>query len=177
MVVIIGPGPIGILCAKMTEIAGASDIIVIGTEGDDKRLRKACAYGATKTFNSSIESPLPFIREKNDGYGADVVIDAAGPASCLKMALDAVRPAGIINKVAWGPKPINYSLDQLIEKAVTLKGSFSHTWDIWEKSLNLLAHNQIDLSGLITHELPLEKWEQGFELVESREGLKVVLKP
>jgi len=84
---------------------------------------------------------------------------------------------GTVNKIAWGPKPINYSLDKIIEKAVTLRGSFSHTWDVWEKSLNLLEKGQVDLSSLITHKLSIEEWEKGFELVESKEGIKVVLKP
>lgn len=176
-VVVIGPGPIGILSAKMCSIAGASDIIVVGTKGDEERLEKAKQYGATMTLNSSKDDVLSIIKEKNEGYGADVVIDAAGPASTLKLAIEAVRPEGIVNKIAWGPKPINYSLDLIIEKAVTIRGSFSHTWDVWEKSLKLLENNQVDLSGLITHTLDLKDWKKGFDLVESREGLKIVLKP
>ncbi len=177
VVVVIGPGPIGILSCKMAAITGTSEIIVIGTDGDEKRLEKAKEYGATMTINSAKDDPLPLIKERNEGYGADVVIDAAGPAIALKLALDAVRPGGTVNKIAWGPKPINYSLDKIIEKAVTLRGSFSHTWDVWEKSLNLLEKGQVDLSSLITHKLSIEEWEKGFELVESKEGIKVVLKP
>ncbi|MTI60433.1 MAG: zinc-binding dehydrogenase [Firmicutes bacterium] len=177
VVVVIGPGPIGILSCKMAAIAGASEIIMIGTNGDEKRLEKSKEYGATTIINSGKTEPLPIIKEKNEGYGADIVIDAAGPALTLKLALDVVRPEGTVNKIAWGPKPINYSLDKIIEKAVTLRGSFSHTWDVWEKSLNLLEKGQVDLSGLITHELSIEEWEKGFELVESKEGIKVILKP
>lgn len=175
--VVIGPGPIGILCTKMLNLVGASEIIVIGTEGDDQRLKKAEEYGATAIINSSKEEALPLIKEKNEGYGADIVIDCAGPAATFKLAMAAVRPNGVINKVAWGPKPLDYSLDELISKAVTLHGSFSHTWDIWEKALQLLKNKQVDLSGLITHELGIEEWERGFELVESKQGLKVLLKP
>ncbi|QTL97310.1 alcohol dehydrogenase catalytic domain-containing protein [Iocasia frigidifontis] len=177
VVVVIGPGPIGILSCNMAAIAGASEIIMIGTNGDEKRLEKSKEYGATTTINSGKTEPLPIIKEKNEGYGADVVIDAAGPAVTLKLALEAVRPEGTVNKIAWGPKPINYSLDKIIEKAITLRGSFSHTWDVWEKSLKLLEKGQVDLSGLITHQLSIEEWERGFELVESKEGIKVVLKP
>jgi len=177
VVVVIGPGPIGILACKMAQLSGASEIIVVGTTGDEKRLEKAREYGATITLNSSREDPLAVIKEKNDGYGANVVIDAAGPAVTLKLAIEAVMPNGAINKIAWGPKPINYSLDGIIEKAVTLRGSFSHTWDVWEKCLTLLEAGQVDLSGLITHELSIDEWEKGFELVESKEGIKVLLKP
>jgi len=177
IVVVIGPGPIGILSCKMAQIAGASEIIVIGTTGDEKRLEKAIEYGATTVINSMKEDPLLLIKEKNDGYGADIVIDAAGPAATLKLAIEAVRPNGIINKVAWGPGSINYSLDKIIRKAVTLRGSFSHTWDVWERSLQLLKSGQVNLSDIITHELGIEEWEKGFKLIESKEGIKVLLRP
>lgn len=54
--------------------------------------------------------PIIYIKDKNEGYGVEVVIDAAGPAESLKLALEAVSPNGIIGKVVWGPKPIHFSL-------------------------------------------------------------------
>ena len=107
----------------------------------------------------------------------DVVIDAASPEESLKLALEVVRPNGIIGKVAWGPKPIHFSLDKLLEKSLTLRGTFSHTWDVWEKCLNLLQTGQVNLSGLITHELKIDDWKKGFELIETKEGIKVIFKP
>jgi alcohol dehydrogenase/L-iditol 2-dehydrogenase len=65
----------------------------------------------------------------------------------------------------------------LIGKSVRLQGSFSHTWDVWEKCLTLMGKGKMDLSKLITHELPLEEWARGFEIIEQRRGLKVVLVP
>ena len=113
----------------------------------------------------------------NEGYGFNSVIDAAGPAATLKLSMELVMPTGIINKVAWGPKPVDFSLDPLLSKGVTLQGSFSHSWDIWEKVLVIMGQGQMPLDALITHELPLEGWKEGFDLIESRKGLKVVLKP
>jgi len=52
-VVIIGPGPIGILCARLAQLSGAGEIVMIGTEGDDKRLALSKEYGATIIINSS----------------------------------------------------------------------------------------------------------------------------
>jgi len=176
-VLVIGPGPIGLLCGKMAQIAGASEIIMVGTSGDEKRLKKALGYGATKIVNSQEEDPLTYTKKMNEGYGVDVVIDAAGPAATLQLALEAVRPAGIIGKVAWGPKPINYSLDKILEKSLLLRGTFSHTWDVWEKCLKLMASGQVKLGELVTHELSIEEWKKGFDLIESKEGIKVVLRP
>jgi len=176
-VVVIGPGPIGLLCMKMAQFSGASQIVAIGTEGDDNRLELAKSFGATITINSSKQDPLPKILSLGDGYGADLIVDTAGPAETLKLSMDAVRPNGQITKIGWGPKPVNLSLDPLIAKSVTLRGHFSHTWDVWEKCLTMMGKGQIDLERLITHELPIDKWQEAFELVENKEAVKVVLVP
>jgi len=176
-VVVIGPGPIGLLSIRMAKLAGASRIVAIGTDGDDKRLQMAKQFGATITINSSNQEPLPQILALGDGYGADLIIDTAGPAETLALSMQAVRPGGQITKIGWGPKPVNLSLDPLISKSVTLKGHFSHTWDVWEKCLTLMAGGQVDLETLITHELSIEEWEKAFELVQSKQAVKVVLKP
>ncbi len=177
LVVIIGPGPIGLLCTKMASILGASDIVVVGTDGDDARMEIAKKLGATMTINSSQQDPVPLIMALRDGYGADLVVDAAGFSPTLKLSLDVVRPCGQINKIGWGPGPVGFSLDQLISKAVALQGTFSHNWDVWEKCLVLMGEGTVDLNAIVTHELPLNQWHKGFELMESKEGLKIVLTP
>ena len=177
LVVVIGPGPIGLLCVKMASILGASDIVVVGTDGDDARMEMAKKWGATRIINSSKEDPVPLIMGMRDGYGADLVVDAAGFSPTLKLSIDVVRPCGQINKIGWGPGPVGFSLDQIISKVVTLQGTFSHNWDVWEKCLILMSEKTVDLSEIITHELPLDQWQKGFELIESKEGLKIVLTP
>jgi alcohol dehydrogenase/L-iditol 2-dehydrogenase len=177
LVVIIGPGPIGLLCTKIASILGASDIVVVGTDGDDARMEIAKKLGATMTINSSRQDPVPIIMGMRDGYGANLVVDAAGFSPTLKLSLDVVRPCGQINKIGWGPGPVGFSLDQLISKAVALQGTFSHTWDVWEKCLVLMGERTVDLGEVITHELPLDQWQKGFDLMETKEGLKIVLTP
>jgi L-iditol 2-dehydrogenase len=176
-VVVIGPGPIGILCVKVAQLCGAGEIIVIGTEGDDKRLALSEEFGATIIINSTREDPLKRILSLGDGYGADLVVDTAGIAETLKLSMHAVRPAGQITKIGWGTKPVNFSLDPLVAKSVKLQGHFSHTWDVWEHCLTLMNKKMIDLKKIITHEFSIEKWEKAFELVETKEALKVILKP
>ena len=177
LVVVIGPGPIGLLCVKMASILGATEIVVVGTDGDDGRMEMAKKWGATRVINSSKEDPVPVIMGLGDGYGADLVVDCAGFSPTLKLSIDVVRPCGQINKIGWGPGPVGFSLDQLISKTVTLQGTFSHNWDVWEKCLVLMREKTVDLNEIITHELPLDQWQKGFDLIESKEGLKIVLTP
>ncbi len=91
-VAVLGPGPIGILCVHMAKMAGASNIIVFGAPGDEKRLEIAQAYGATETYvlGGSVD-PKTVAAKFNEGYGFDKVVDAAGPAATLKIPWTSAR--------------------------------------------------------------------------------------
>jgi len=148
-VAVIGPGPIGLLCAIMAKLAGAGHLAVIGIPADAQRLETARLIGADTTLGAKGENIGEWVRKFGDGFGFDLVIDAAGVSAALKLAMDLVRPAGQITKVGWGPQPLNFSLDPLVQKAVTLQGSFSHNWPIWEKVIALLGTGQINLDHIL----------------------------
>jgi L-iditol 2-dehydrogenase len=176
-VAVIGPGPIGLLCAMLAKLAGAGHLIVVGVPADAHRLEVARQIGAETTLGAVGEDVIEWVRNFGDGYGVDLVIDAAGVSASLKMALDMVRPSGQITKVGWGPQPLGFSLDLLVQKAVTLQGSFSHNWPIWEKVISLLASGKLDLSLILNRISPLSKWHEAFEEMHSGKIVKGVLKP
>ncbi|MGB0011885.1 MAG: zinc-binding dehydrogenase, partial [Candidatus Sulfotelmatobacter sp.] len=118
-----------------------------------------------------------WVKEFGDGFGVDLVIDAAGVSASLKLALDIVRPGGQITKVGWGPQPLNFSLDQLVQKGVTLQGSYSHNWPIWEKVLSLLSSGKIDLDLILNRTSPLSEWREVFEEMHTGAIVKGVLRP
>ncbi len=177
-VAIIGPGPIGLLCALMARLNGAGQLIVIGVPADAKRLEIAKSIGADLTLGAQPgEDVAGAIRAIGDGFGVDLVIDAAGVSASLKLALDIVRPAGQITKVGWGPQPMNFSLDQLVQKAVTLQGSFSHNWPMWEKVLTLMSTGRLSLDGVLNLVSPLTEWRPAFEAMHAGDVVKAVLVP
>lgn len=176
-VAVIGPGPIGLLCALMAKLAGAGHLIVIGIPADAYRLDVATRIGAETTLGVQGEDVVEWVKNFGDGYGVDLVIDAAGVSASLKVALDIVRPAGQITKVGWGPQPLNFSLDQLVQKAVTLQGSYSHNWAIWEKVISLLASGKLDLGLILNRISPLSEWHEAFEEMRAAAIVKAVLQP
>jgi L-iditol 2-dehydrogenase len=176
-VAVIGPGPIGLLCTAMAKLAGAGEIVVIGVPADKRRLQVAKELGATATLGANGEDVGAWTKSLRDGYGFDVVIDAAGVSATLKLAMEIVRPAGQISKVGWGPQPLNFSLDPLVAKAVTLQGSFSHNWPIWERIIGLLASRQLNLGPNFSRISPLGDWHDAFEAMHSGEIVKAVLLP
>jgi alcohol dehydrogenase/L-iditol 2-dehydrogenase len=176
-VAVIGPGPIGLLCAAMARLAGAGHLVVIGTPVDAKRLAVALQMGADTVLGGEGEDIAAWVKNFGDGYGMDLVIDAAGVSASLKLALEIVRPAGQITKVGWGAEPLGFSLDPLVQKAVTLQGSFSHNWPVWEEVLSLLASGKIDLGPVLNQVSPLTEWRQAFDAMHAGEIVKGVLKP
>lgn len=170
-VVVLGPGTIGILCAAMARLCGAQ-VAMVGLAADKYRLSIAAQYGCDTIMGDATE----WARER-DGLGADIVIDAAGASITLGIAMQLVRPNGKITKVGWGPQPLNISLDPLVQKNITLQGSFSHNWPMWERVLALLTSKQLDVRPIIGGVWPVTEWHTAFEKMHSGEVVKSVLKP
>ena len=170
-VVVLGPGTIGILCAALARLCGA-EVAVVGLPHDATRLDVARRYGCEVITGD----PRGWARDR-DGLGCDGVVDAAGVSATLRLALDIVRPAGWISKVGWGPQPLDCSLDPLVQKNVTLQGSFSHNWPIWERVISLLASGRLDVRPIIGGVWPLESWHEAFERMHSGAVVKSVLSP
>ncbi|MBL9163006.1 MAG: zinc-binding dehydrogenase [Planctomycetaceae bacterium] len=170
-VVVLGPGPIGILAAAMARLCGAS-VAIVGLENDRARLEVSRAYGCEPI----VGDPAEWARAV-DGLGADGVVDATGVSVALATALDVVRPGGWISKVGWGPQPLGFSLDKLVQKNVTLQGSFSHNWPIWERVIHLIASGTLDVRPITGGVWKLADWHEAFEMMHSGRIVKAVLTP
>ncbi len=170
-VVVLGAGPIGLLCALMANLLGA-EVAIVGLDCDKKRLAVARGYGLTTFIGDASEWS-----RGRDRLGADGVVDAAGVSSALKTALELVRPAGWICKVGWGREPLDFSLDPLVQKNVTLRGSFSHNWPIWEKVIGLMAQRRLSVRDLIGGVWKLQQWQEAFEAMHQGEIVKAVIQP
>ncbi len=170
-VVVLGPGTIGILCAAMAKLCGAQ-VAVVGLAADRFRLSIAAQYGCDTIIGDATE----WARER-DGLGADVVVDASGVSLTLSIAMQLVRPNGRITKVGWGPQPINISLDPLVQKNITLQGSFSHNWPMWERVIALLSSRQLDVRPIIGGVWNVTEWKTAFDKMHRGEVVKSVLKP
>jgi L-iditol 2-dehydrogenase len=174
-VVVQGAGAIGILAAKMALLCGAGTVLVLGTNIDAHRLEIAKQLGVHYTLNVQKEDPLELIRSIGDGYGANLVVDCTGVSAAFQQSMQLVRPLGAITKIGWGPQPLNFNIDPLVAKAVTLQGSFSHTYATWDRSLRLISTGQLDISPVIGGVYPLENWEEAFSTMESGKNIKSVL--
>ncbi len=170
-VIVLGPGTIGVLCAAVARLCGAA-VAIVGLPGDKGRLEIAKQYGCDTIAGDATSWAM-----EKDGLGADLVIDAAGNSATLRTALGLVRPNGQITKVGWGPKPLDFSLDPLVQKNITLQGSFSHNWPVWEKVIDLLATGTLKVKPIIGGVWPISSWKEAFEKMHDGSVIKSVLRP
>ncbi len=176
-VAVIGPGSIGLFAQQLAQLMGGRRVLVVGLPKDAKRLEVAQQLGADMVAVEGRDDVRQVVKLIDDGYGMDVVIEAAGTPEALKLALDIVRPDGLILKVGLDPSPIGFSLDALALKSVTLQGTFSHTYPTWERAIALVAERKIAVAPLVSRVYKLEEWEQAFKDSEAGEVVKAVLQP
>jgi alcohol dehydrogenase/L-iditol 2-dehydrogenase len=175
-VVVLGPGPIGLMALQMARLGSPGELWMVGTQRDTARLQVARELGATRTLVVEEESVVEAARAIGDGFGPHLVIDCTGISESFRSALDMVRPMGQITKIGWGHAPIGVSLDPLVAKAVRLQGSFSHTWKTWERVLGLYSSGQVRPAPL-RRVFPLENWQEAFETMDRLDIAKSVLIP
>lgn len=177
-VVVIGPGPIGLLAAAAASAAGASDVVVVG--GRTERRAIARAFGATDTVAGRGEPLVAAIRKRLPG-GPDVVIESAGSVDAQLDAIRIVRRGGrVVLAGACGSGPVLSipSDEYLLTREIDVLPSFLAAGG-YERSLALLTQGRFPFASLVTHVYPLADVEKAFAAVHERaEGLiKAVLVP
>jgi L-iditol 2-dehydrogenase len=173
-VVIVGGGPIGLVHLQLAKHAGArvtvSDLI-------PERLDKAAELGADALILASEGDTVARVAELTAGYGADVVIVAVGAPAALRRALDVVANCGTVNYFAGTYPPTTLEIDPnyLHYKQVRLTGSHDYTPHHFWTALRFIETGTVRVGPLISHELPLERVKEGFDIVAGRQGLKVMI--
>jgi len=176
LVIIFGPGAIGLLSMLLAKAAGGI-VLVAGISKDADRLLLAAGLGADHTIDIETEDLADIVNKLSDSIGADVVIECSGAGAAAAAGLELVRKRGQYTQVGLFGKPITVDFEKIAYKEIKVTGSFSQKWTAWEKSLNLLGKGIIDLKPLISDIFPLSDWKTAFEKFESGEGLKILLDP
>jgi alcohol dehydrogenase/L-iditol 2-dehydrogenase len=176
LVVVLGPGPIGLLCARMAALAGADPLIVVGLTADAARLETASRLGATRVVNAQDESVEAVVRGFNS-LGADLVCDASGASQPLELALALARPGGQVTKVGWSPDPVALNMNPLVQKNLRLQGSFSHNFPVWERVIHLLDRRLTHPDAIVGLTSPLTGWRAAFDAMHEGRVIKSVLIP
>ena len=176
LVLLFGPGPIGLLALQIARLDGGI-VIAAGTEKDALRLKLAAELGAARTVNVEREDLKAIVMELTYGYGPDVVLECSGAQAAARAGLELVRKGGKFTQMGLHGKPITVDMDLVALKEIRVNGFFSTRWPIVDRALRWLSSGLVQTRPLITHTLPLDQWRKGFDLVEKKQGIKVLLVP
>ena len=170
-----GPGPIGILCLLVLHHPGIRTLVA-GTTADTTRLALAKQLGAARTIDVQCEDLSEIVRDETDGIGADLAFEVAGVAASAAACLDALRPLGRYTQIGHFGRDIAVPFDRIGFKQLRVTGSVGYTAATWARTMKLLAQG-LRPSRIVTHRLPLDRWQEGFDLFERKEAVKVLLQP
>ncbi len=179
MVLVHGCGPIGILNAMVAKAAGAGKVIITGTNADEGvRLPICRKLDFDRVINVNKTDLKKEIMKLTDGRGADMIVEASGAEAAINASLELIRKRGRIVAIGEVAKQeIAFKWNAAVFRGCTITFSFGATYRAWKLSLELMSAGKIDVKPLITHKFPLEKWEEGFRLMDLKESLKVLLIP
>jgi L-iditol 2-dehydrogenase len=171
-----GPGPIGLLCVKLLAAEGVKTIVA-GARGDAFRLEAARRFGAAATIAAGERNVAEAVREETDGRGADVAFECSGHPDSVRTCLDSLRPLGRYTQIAICGRDIEFPIDQIFYKQLTVRGSVCYTARTWGRVMKIYAQGRLRLNDLISDRLPISEWRQAFELCGERKALKVLMYP
>ncbi|MET0678823.1 MAG: L-idonate 5-dehydrogenase [Bradyrhizobium sp.] len=170
-VLITGCGPIGALLVLVARYGGAAEIVV--TDIADAPLAVAEALGASRVVNVA-KAAEALDSYKVDKGTFDVLFEASGNQAALRMALDVLRPGGIIVQVGIGGE-MTLPLNTLVAKELQIRGTFRFDRE-FELAVRLMGDGLLDVKPLISASLPFDSAVEAFELASDRaRSMKVQL--
>jgi 2-desacetyl-2-hydroxyethyl bacteriochlorophyllide A dehydrogenase len=172
---VFGSGAIGLLVAMLARRASGSRVFV--SDINPYRLEKALEFGATDVINSLAADPVETILEKTAQMGVDRSFEAVGLDTTLLQALKALKKGGTATLLGIFKNPdVMVPVNLFVQREISLAGSQGYCWD-FQDGLTLLENGVVDLKRLITHRMPLDELQQGFELLTNPKtaSIKVVI--
>ena len=176
-VAIFGAGPIGIMHLELARDRVAKTFLI---DISDEKLKFAQEHFSADYFiNAQKENLIEKILSLTNNRGVDVVIVAASSKTAQEQALKITGKKGRISFFAGLPRDdsiINFDSNLLHYQEISIFGSFASYREEYEEALALIGSRRIAAKKIITHQLPLEKIEEGINLIRQGGALKVVLK-
>ena len=175
VVVIAGAGPIGLMMVQVARLKTPRKLIVIDMVAE--RLELARRYGADVVIDPAHEDVLATVRRLTGGYGCDVYIEATGATGGVVQGLDMIRKLGrFVEFSVFGSET---AADWSIigdRKELDIRGAHLGPY-CYPIAIDLLARDLVTSDGIVTHDYPLEEWDDAIKMANSLDSVKVLMKP
>jgi threonine dehydrogenase-like Zn-dependent dehydrogenase len=174
-VAVVGVGPVGALIVQALRSSGTT---VVALDRDAARLDATAGWGATPV-DVERRNPQMALASMTGDRGADVAIDAVGTPAAFATAVDVVRRGGrVVVAGMYAGETVEMQLGSYWVRGLDVR--FAGVCPVhahWEAAMADIAEGRLDPSPLVSHRLPLEEAQRGYELFDRREATKVVLSP
>lgn len=175
-VTVIGDGAVGLSAVLAAKQMGAETIILMGRH--ESRTDLGRTFGATHVVAERGDVGIAKVMEITGGEGSHVVLEAVGHMPAYEQAYGIVRPGGVISRVGvpqYEKAPVGFA--SLFGKNATLTGGPATIRAYIEAAIPQVLDGTIDPGQVFDRELPLEDIAEGYRLMDSREALKVLIRP
>ena len=176
ILVISGAGTLGLGMVGAARLAGPGKLIVLDL--NDDRLALAKKFGADIVLNPGKVDVVKEIKNMTDGYGCDIYIEATGHPKSVEQGLAMIRKLGRFVEFSVFKDPVTVDWSIIGDrKELDVLGSHLGPY-CYPLVIDGIASGKLPTEGVVTHQLPLEQFHEGFELVKSgKNSLKVILVP
>jgi alcohol dehydrogenase len=175
-IAIVGAGPVGMSALLTSLFYSPAKIYMIDL--DENRLKLAKEFGATDTINSGTEDAIKKILSET-ADGVDVAIEAVGMPATFDLCQQIIRPGGNIAVVGVHGKSVDFQLQNLWIKNITLTTGLVNT-NTTPMLLKTVISQKIDPNKLITHHFKLDEIEKAYEVfgnASKEKAMKVIIEP
>jgi threonine 3-dehydrogenase len=172
-VLVTGAGPIGVMAAAIVRHIGARHVVV--TDVNPFRLAMAASHGASRVVDVRGERLDAVMNELGMAEGFDVGLEMSGAESAFNQMLDSMNNGGRIAVLGIPAGPMTLDVNDVIFKGLEIQGIYGRRiFETWYKMASML-HSGLDISGIVTHHVAADRFEEAFDIVGSGECGKVIL--
>src|SRR6195256_5500644 len=174
-VVVIGPGPIGLLAVAVAKALGANPVILTGTR--NRRLGIGRELGADRVVNINDEDAVKVVRQLTGGIGADYVVECAGTEATINQAIHMTNRGGIICLAAFPHDPVTMDLAHVVKNNIYAYGIRGEGRSATPRAMALMAEKRFDATRIHTHTFALADLPTALRYARERveDAIKVVV--
>jgi L-iditol 2-dehydrogenase len=174
-VVVIGPGPIGLLAVAVAKSLGASPVVLVGTR--ENRNQIGLELGADATIDARNEDVMARVKELVGPKGADYVVDCAGSETTVNQAVHMTNRGGKVCLAAFPKKPVEFDLGYLAVNNIYLYGIRGEGKSATHRAMAFMAEKRFDATKVHTHTFPMQDLPEALRYARERvdDAIKVVV--
>ena len=172
-VLITGAGPIGIMAAAIARHVGARHVVI--TDINPLRLKLAAEVADVTPVDTSKEDLRDVMHKLGMREGFDIGLEMSGAPAAFEQIVDHLVMGGRIAMLGIPAKPAPVDWTKIVFKLLTIRGIYGREmFETWHKMIAMLQSG-LDVRKVITHRLPVDDFNQGFEIMRSGQSGKIVL--